>query len=59
MNAQNQIGLFAFIIFCVLILFMGMGADNSKKHKEDCESKGGQYYEPSRGKAVCHKGEIK
>lgn len=46
-------------LFLVLMLFLVMGGENSKKAREECESKGGQYFE-SRGKsAICHKGLIK
>lgn len=45
-------------LFLVLMLFLVMGGENSKKAREECESKGGQYFE-SRGKpAICHKGLI-
>lgn len=59
MNDCSSFWSFFIPLFVVLMLFLVMGGENSKKHREDCESKGGQYYEPSRGKAVCHKGEIK
>lgn len=62
MNGENEVPSFwAFFIPCflVLMLFLVMGGENSKKAREECESKGGQYFE-SRGKsAICHKGIIK
>lgn len=46
-------------LFLVLMLFLMIGGENSKKAREECESKGGQYFE-SRGKsAICHRGIIK
>lgn len=59
MSEQPSFWALSTALFLVLMLFLVMGGENSKKARKECESKGGQYFE-SRGKsAICHKGLIK
>lgn len=59
MSEQPSFWALSTALFLVLLLLLVMGGENSKKAREECESKGGQYFE-SRGKsAICHIGIIK